>query len=642
MRRYLLSATALALTAGFAAPAQAEFRLTILHINDFHSRFEPINAFDSTCDAETEAAGECFGGIARLRAAIDQRRSELEDNGENVVLLSAGDEFQGSLFYTHYKSEIVADFMNDMGFDAVATGNHEFDDGPEEFAKFIEAAEFPILGGNFDSSEDPELAGRPPGVLVLNIDGEQVAIIGAVTEDTPDIASPGPDVEFQSVVDYSSGAVGALEEAGINKIIVLSHIGYTVDQNLAASVSGVDVIVGGHSHTLLSNTDEAAAGPYPTMTANPDGDDVAIVQAGQYGKYLGELQVTWDDEGNVVSAEGDPLLLDASITPDEEFAERLAELGAPLEELKSEVIGTATEAIEGSREVCRAMECSMGNLIADAILDRTRDQGMQIAIQNGGGIRASIDAGEITMGEVLTVLPFSNTLATFQLPGDDLLASLENGVSQVEDGGGRFPQVAGLRYTFDVSQPVGERISDVEVQEGDDWVPLDPEKTYGIVTNNFVRNGGDGYELFASNAVDPYDFGPPLEIVVADYIAAQGGTYTPYTDGRITDATPAAETAPEAEEDAAEPATEAPAEPAAETPATGDAVPADDAESVTSEAAPEADAEGSATPLRAPAMTVPDAGTAADPEAETGVGAEGSAVQLRAPAMAAPDAAPAQ
>src|SRR5690606_5806538 len=218
--------------------------------------------------------------------------------------------------------------------------------------------------------------------------------------------------------------------------------------------------------------------------------------------------------GNVISAEGDPLLLDAAVTPDEEFTQRLAELAAPLEELKSEVIGTATEAIEGSREVCRAMECSMGNLLADAILDRTADQGIQIAFQNGGGIRASIDAGEITMGEVLTVLPFSNTLATFQLPGEDVLASLENGVSQVEDGGGRFPQVAGLRYTCDLSQPVGERVSDVEVQEGEEWVPLDPEATYGIVTNDFVRNGGDGYALFASNAIDPYDFGPPLENVL--------------------------------------------------------------------------------------------------------------------------------
>ena len=130
MKKLLLGATALALSAGLAGAAQAEFSLTILHINDFHSRFESITGTDSTCNAEGEAAGECFGGIARLKTAIDTQREKATAAGENVVLFSAGDEFQGSLFYTQYKSKIVADFMNDMGFDVVATGNHEFDDGP--------------------------------------------------------------------------------------------------------------------------------------------------------------------------------------------------------------------------------------------------------------------------------------------------------------------------------------------------------------------------------------------------------------------------------------------------------------------------------------------------------------------------------
>jgi 5'-nucleotidase/UDP-sugar diphosphatase len=158
--------------------------------------------------------------------------------------------------------------------------------------------------------------------------------------------------------------------------------------------------------------------------------------------------------GIVEEASGEPILMDASVTPDQESSlDRIAELGAPIEELKAKVIGETAEAIEGSREVCRAMECSMGNLVADAMLDRVKDQGIQIAIQNGGGLRASIDAGEVTMGEVLTVLPFQNTLATFQLKGSDVVAALENGVSQIEDGAGRFPQVAGLKYTFDVSRP---------------------------------------------------------------------------------------------------------------------------------------------------------------------------------------------
>lgn len=175
----------------------------------------------------------------------------------------------------------------------------------------------------------------------------------------------------------------------------------------------------------------------------------------------------------------------------------------------------------------------MGNLVADAMLDRVKGQGITIAVANGGGLRSSIDQGPVTMGEVLTVLPFQNTIATFQLKGADLKAALENGVSQVEEGGGRFPQVAGLKFTFDRSKPAGERVTDVQVKEGDGFVPLDPEKTYGVVSNNYLRSGGDGYSVFAEKAINAYDFGPSLEDAVAAYLTANR-PYKPYTDGRIT------------------------------------------------------------------------------------------------------------
>lgn len=602
MKRHWLSLPILTLAAaGFAAPAQGDFTLNILHINDFHSRFESITGTDSTCNAEGETKGECFGGVARLKTEIDLKKKAATDAGENVVLLSAGDNFQGSLFYTQYKSQIVADFMNDMGFDVVATGNHEFDDGPAEYAKFLAAAKFPIIGGNFDTSSDPDLKGRPPGVYIMTIGGEKVAFVGATTEETPEIATVG-SVAFQSVTDYVKGAVGALEEAGINKIIAITHIGYGLDQELAKAVPGIDVVVGGHTHTFLG-TGEGEAGPYPTMVG-----DVPVVTAGQYGKILGDLKVTWDDSGKVIKAEGAPILLDASVTPDQGFIDRLTEAGKPLEELKGKVIGTSTDVIQGDRTVCRAMECSMGNLVADAMLDRVKGEGVTIAIQNGGGLRASIDAGEITMGEALTVLPFSNTLATFQLNGADVVASLENGVSDIENGAGRFPQVAGLKYTFDKSKPAGARVSDVMVQEGDAWVPIDPAKVYGVVTNNFMRTGGDGYALFASNATNAYDFGPPLENVLADFIAAQGGTYTPYTDGRITDASPAAPAEPAA--DAAAPAAPA-ATPAA--PAATPAAPA--APAAEAPAAPNAMAPAAETPAAPNAMAPADAMAPAAPAA---------------------------
>lgn len=531
MKKILLGATALTLCAGFSTAAYAEFTLNILHINDFHSRFDPITGTDSNCDAETDAAGECFGGIARLKTVIDDTRAQYADG--NSILLSAGDNFQGSLYYTTYKSKVVSDFFNQMGFDVVATGNHEFDDGPEEFMRFIEAAEFPIVGGNFDVSKEPTLAGKIEGSIVLDVGGEKIGIIGATTEDTPEIASPGPNIEFQDVFEYVRSAAEALDASGVNKIILLSHIGYTLDLELAANVPLVDVIVGGHSHSLLGSM-EGAVGPYPTMVNNPEGVEVPVVQANQYGKYLGDIAITWDDEGTVTAAEGQPFLIDASVTGNEDFQSQLAELAAPIEEAMSVVVGSTTEAIEGAREVCRVEECSMGNLLADAILDRVADQGADIAFQNGGGIRASIDAGEITVGDVLTVLPFSNTLATVDVSGADVIDALENGVSDIENGAGRFAQVAGLKYSYTLANPVGERISDVMVKgEGDEWVPIDEEAIYTVVTNNYVRSGGDGYGTFAEGD-NAYDFGPPLEQVVAEYIAEMGGEYTPYTDGRIT------------------------------------------------------------------------------------------------------------
>jgi 5'-nucleotidase len=393
MKKLLLGATALTLCAGFSTAANAEFTLNILHINDFHSRFDPITGSDSNCDAETDAKGECFGGIARLKTIIDDTRTKYE--GGNSLLLSAGDNFQGSLYYTTYKSKVVSDFFNQMGFDVVATGNHEFDDGPEEYLKFIETAEFPIIGGNFDVTKDEGLRGKVRGSIVLDVGGEKIGIIGATTEDTPEIAAPG-DVEFHDVIQYVRGASEALDAAGVNKIILLSHIGYTEDLNVAASLPLVDVIVGGHSHTLLSNTAEGAAGPYPTMVTNPVGIEVPVVQANQYGKYLGDIAVTWDDNGVVTKAEGEPYLIDASVTGNEEFKSQLAELLGPIEEMTSQVIGSTTEKLEGAREVCRVQECSMGNLLADAILDRVADQGATIAFQNGGEYTPYLD-GRITV-----------------------------------------------------------------------------------------------------------------------------------------------------------------------------------------------------------------------------------------------------
>ena len=296
-------------------------------------------------------------------------------------------------------------------------------------------------------------------------------------------------------------------------------------------MTGLDAIVGGHSHKYLSSDDPDAADTYPLMVTNPDGLKVPIVQAYAYGRYLGHLVLTLDEGGVVTAAAGGPMLLDASVEPDAEIAARVAELAGPIEEAMSDIVAEAAAPIEGARDVCRAEVCAMGVLVADAMLDRVAEQDIQIAIQNGGGLRASIDAGEITMGEVFTVLPFQNTLATFELDGAAIAEAPENGVSQVANGAGRLPQVAGLRFTRGPEVEFGSRIVSFEVEAGGAWQPLDHDRTYGVLSNDYVRGGGHGYATFV-DAGAAYDFGPALDQVVADYLA-DNTPCQPYTDNRI-------------------------------------------------------------------------------------------------------------
>lgn len=546
MKKLVLCATLSASMLALAAQtARADFTLNILHINDWHSRIESINRFDSTCSSDDEQEGKCFGGAARLVTAVGDARARYADG--NVLFLNAGDNFQGTLFYSTYKGAVEAEFLNLMKTDAMAVGNHEFDDGEEGLVTFLDAAKFPVLSANVLPSHSSKLGDRVKASVVLDVGGEKIGIVGAVANDTAELSSPGDHVLIAEDVATITSAVEALKAEGVNKIIALTHVGYPRDLAAIAKIPDVDIVVGGHTNTLLSNTNEKADGPYPTWVNNPGGYKVPVVHAYAYSKYLGDIAVTFDDGGVVTGASGEPVLLDSSVKPDQAVLDRIAELGAPIEELKAKRVSEATAPIDGDRKSCRARECQMGNLVADAMLDRVKSQGVQIAIQNGGGLRASIDAGDITMGEVLTVLPFQNTLATFELSGADIVASLESGVSQIEDGKGRFPQVSGLRYTFDLNVAPNEgRISDVEVNEGGTWTAIDSEKAYGLVSNNFMRAGGDGYKLFAENAQNAYDFGPGLELVVAEYLASNQ-PYEPYLDGRITEVSATMEKTDEAE-----------------------------------------------------------------------------------------------
>lgn len=521
LARFAITTAALALTAGAAA---ADYTITILHTNDFHARFEPISKYDSGCSAADNDEGKCFGGSARLMTAIEEAKAR----AGNYLLVDGGDQFQGTLFYTYYKGTLAAEMMNKMGYDGMTVGNHEFDDGPEVLRGFMDAVNFPVLMSNADFSGEPLLAGKLQKSTVIEKDGEKIGMIGLTPQSTDELSSPGDNVIFTDPVDAVQHEVDMLTEMGVNKIVVLSHSGYATDQRVAAETTGVDVIVGGHSNTLLGDMD-GAAGPYPTVV-----NGVQILSAYAYGKFLGELKVTFDDAGVVTAAVGAPIVMDGSVHEHEETKARIAEAAVPLDEIRNKVVAVAAEAIDGDRANCRYKECQMGNLVADAMLNRVKDQGIQIAIANGGGLRAGIDAGDVTQGEVLTVLPFQNTLSTFFVTGETIKAALENAVAQYDDPDkdGRFAQVSGMKFTIDTTAGTGERIVDIMVEGANGFEPLDMGATYGVVSNNFVRNGGDGYSMFV-NASNVYDFGPDLADVTAEYLAANA-PYTPYTDGRIT------------------------------------------------------------------------------------------------------------
>ena len=548
----LIIVIALLALAMSAVPAGAQengqdFTLTILHTNDVHARIDQFDSSGNSCDAEEAAANECFGGAARIKTVVDQVRAE----APNTVLLDAGDQFQGTLFYNQYRGGEAQEMMTLLGYQAMTIGNHEFDDGPGTLGSFGRGVKFPLVSANIDASTEPELAGLIKPYTILEVGGQQIGVIGATTAEADILSSPGPNVKFNEVAPAVSAAVDELTAAGVNKIIALTHIGYLADLELAKAVPGLDVIVGGHSHTLLSNTDPDAAGPYPTVVAGADGSQTLVVTDGSWAKALGRLDVTFNGEGVVTGYAGEPILLDSSVTQDEAVQSRVNALAGPIEALRNQVIGTATADIDGERATCRFAECTMGNLITDAILWKTQTNDTQLVITNGGGIRASIKAGNVTMGDVLTVLPFGNMIATFELNGAEVVQALENGVSRAEnpdnEGTGRFPQVAGLRYSWDPTQPVGSRITAVEVKNADgSYSPIDLTATYHVASNDFMRGGGDGYEVFVT-ARNAYDFGPALDEAVQEYIQ----TFSPVAPtlaGRVSQgAGEMAATAPAAE-----------------------------------------------------------------------------------------------
>ena len=488
-----------------------EFQITIMHTNDTHSHHEAQGR-----------SGD--GGAARQAAVVNDIRAE----AENSLLLDAGDRFTGTLFHKYYAGEDNIEVMNALGYDAMALGNHEFDNGLEVLERFVSGVNFPVLSANTDFGTLETLASAVPGSTVLEVGGEKVGVIGLVTAETPEITinfSNKDEITWSA--NYATAVnreTAKLKADGINKIILVTHIGLGLDKEVAANTTDIDVIVGGHSHTVISSIfKEGGDTEYPLQVENADGDPVYIVQAGDRDRYLGRLDLEFDGEGLVTDVGGDLILLGKHITPDPAVQAMVEKLAKPVDELRNTVValedGTAVVSNQlMSNKSCREGECLIGDLLTDAMRDET---GSDFAITNGGGIRADIDEGEVTVGEVLTVLPFGNTIATLKLSGAQIAASLEHGVGRVggKGGTGRFPQVSGLRYEFDSALEPGSRLKRVEVADSNGgYAPIDEGKMYTVATNNFMRTGGDGYEIFEKDAKEYYDYGRPLEEALIDYM----------------------------------------------------------------------------------------------------------------------------
>lgn len=482
----------------FAAfTGQAADTLVILHTNDTHARLEPFKPWG----AEQEV-----GGQVRLASLVEEVRAEYPGK---VLLLDAGDAWHGTNIANVFQGESVVEVMNAMGYDAMVLGNHDFNYGQEVLAERMAQAEFPVLAANVIKEATGEVVGT--SALLKTVGGVKVGIIGLSTPDTPVVTHP-KNVEglvFADPVERAQSLVSYLEPK-VDLIIALTHLGLAADKELAEAVPGIDVIVGGHSHTRLAA---------PVIVGN-----TYIVQAGEHTEALGYLELTIDN-GEITGFARRLLPVTAQTPEQPVVADIVAKWGAELNAKMEQVVGTAAVGLDGERGQVRTRETNLGNLITDIMRETV---GADVAVNNGGGIRASINEGPITVGEVYTVLPFDNTLVKLEVTGEDLLAVLEHGVSKYPETAGAFLQVSGLEFTFDPSREPGHRVTNVLVG----GKPLSLNKTYTLATNDFMAAGGDGYEMLKT-APRLLETGDMLRDVVVEYIAEKG-TIAPQVEGRIT------------------------------------------------------------------------------------------------------------
>ena len=266
--------------------------------------------------------------------------------------MNVGDEFQGTLFYSFYGGEKIAETLNQLGFDAMTLGNHEFDGGDEPLGAFLKNLTFPIISANIEST-NPDLNSTIKPYHIF--DQHQLAVIGVTTETTPSISNPGGGTTFSNAIETVQRTVDHIRSTtNITRIAAITHIGYEEDQRLAEQTTGLHLIMGGHSHTPLGDF-ENSEGPYPTIRTNRDGDEVFIVTAYRWGEYLGYIDVTYDAEGKVLAYHGAPIHLTNTTKQDPELQAQIQEWRGPFEAFAAEVVGQSNVVLDQS--TCRTQEC---------------------------------------------------------------------------------------------------------------------------------------------------------------------------------------------------------------------------------------------------------------------------------------------
>ncbi|KAI1377070.1 Metallo-dependent phosphatase [Hypoxylon crocopeplum] len=481
------------------------YNISFYHVNDVHAHLDEFAAAGTDCTDPTKG---CYGGYARIKTVIDDTRPEHPDS----LWLNVGDEFQGTLFYTFYGGEKIADTLNQMGFDAMTLGNHEFDGGDEPLGDFLKNLTFPIISANIVSDNEKLNSTIKPYHI---FEEYQLAVIGVTTETTAGISNPGNGTTFTDSIAAVQASIDEIRSTtNITRIAAITHIGYDVDKRLAQETTGLHLILGGHSHTLLGDM-EGAKGPYPTIETNKDGDEVFIVTAYRWGEYIGYIDVTYDAEGKILAYHGAPIHMTNTTEQDEGLQAQIEEWRKPFEEFAAQEVGTTNVVLDQS--TCQDQECTLGDLVSNSIFQYRLDGGSDaaFAIVNAGGIRATIDAGPITRGQVLTSFPFGNAVVEIKYSGADLWKIFEGLVSEVNQFNQQevtsFFQVSrGIKVEYNPDNAAGSRL--VRLTIGDN--PVDTAAEYTIVTVDFIAGGGD-------NILEPVEdvvVLDTMEEVLVDYI----------------------------------------------------------------------------------------------------------------------------